>query len=445
MKEVSDKSLFIDSYKKKLIKSFMILMLFIFLVPSFGFAETKNVYIIDAKGEVNVGMLNYIRSSINDANDNNADLILIEVDTLGGRVDSAEAISREILRSEVKTASYVNTKAESAGVLISISANSFYMAPASTIGSAETIPNTEKALSYWTSLLKTTAEQRGKDPQIVAAMADASVKIEGLVEEGKLLNLTTRQAEELGFSDGTMESRQQIYEDLELGNVNEIVSEKSFADTIAGFISSSFISQLLLTAGFIGIVIEVITPGFGIGGLISILGFSLFFAGSILSGSTSTFAIIIFALGIILLLIEVFVPGFGIFGVSGIGAIFASIIMASDSIYQALISISISSIVTAIVIALIIKYLPKRNLSRTLFLGTNLDKEGGFVSSKEETDYIGKEGIALTFLRPSGKIEINGLMLDAISQGRYIEKDKTVVVLKVEGSRLIVKEKEGVL
>ena len=119
--------------------------------------------------------------------------------------------------------------------------------------------------------------------------------------------------------------------------------------------------------------------------------------------------------------------------------------MASDSIYQAIISISISSIVTAIVLALIIKYLPKRNLSRTLFLGTNLDKEGGFVSSKEEKDYIGKEGTALTFLRPSGKIEINGLMLDAISQGRYIEKDKTVLVLKVEGSRLIVKEKEGVL
>ena len=445
MKEVSNKSFLIDSYKKQLIKSFMIMMLFIFLVPSFGFAETKNVYIIDASGEVNVGMLNYIRSSINEANERNADLILIEVDTLGGRVDSAEAISREILRSEVKTASYVNTKAESAGVLISISANSFYMAPASTIGSAETIPNTEKALSYWTSLLRTTAEQRGRDPQLVAAMADSSIEIEGLVESGRLLNLTTTQAEELEFSDGTMQSRQQIYEDLELGTVNEIVSEKSFADTIAGFISSSFISQLLLTAGFIGIVIEVITPGFGIGGLISILGFSLFFAGSILSGSTSTFAVIIFVLGIILLLIEVFIPGFGVFGVAGIGAIFASIIMASDSLYQALISIFISSVVTAIVIALIIKYLPKRNLSRTLFLGTNLDKERGFVSSKEAPEYIGREAITLSFLRPSGKIEIDGQMLDAVSEGRYIEKDKTVVVLKVEGSRLIVKEKEGVL
>lgn len=445
MKAVSYRNSWIFLYKKNILKFFMMVYLLVFLIPSFSFAETKNVYIIEAKGEVNVGMLNYIRSSISEANENNADLILIEVDTLGGRVDSAEAISREILNSEVKTASFVNTKAESAGVLISISANSFYMAPASTIGSAETIPNTEKALSYWTSLLKTTAEQRGKDPQLVAAMADASIEIEGLVEKGKLLNLTTKQAEELEFSDGTMQSRQQIYEDLKLGNVNEITSEKSFADTIAGFISSSLISQFLLTAGFIGIVIEIITPGFGIGGLISILGFSLFFAGSILSGSTSTFAIIIFAIGIILLLIEIFIPGFGVFGVSGIAAIFASIVMASASLYQALISIFISSVITAVVVALIIKYLPKRNLSRTLFLGTNLDKEGGFVSSKEAPEYIGREALAITFLRPSGKIEIDGRMLDAVSEGRYIEKDKTVVVLKVEGSRLIVREKEGVL
>lgn len=445
MKEAAVGGIVTYPNKKYILNFFMIIIAFILLIPSLGFAETKNVYIIDAKGEVDVGMLNYIRSSITQANERNADLILIEVDTLGGRVDAAEAISREILRSEVKTASYVNTKAESAGVLISISANSFYMAPAATIGSAETIPNTEKALSYWTSLLKTTAEQRGRDPQVVAAMADASIQIEGLVERGKLLNLTTNQAEGLGFSDGTMQNRQQIYEDLGLGNVNEIVSEKSFADTLAGFISSSFISQLLLTAGFIGIVIEIITPGFGVGGLISILGFSLFFAGSILSGSTSTFAIIIFGIGIILLLIEVFIPGFGVFGVAGIGAIFASIVMASDSLYEALISIFISSVVTAIVIALIIKYLPKRNLSRTLFLGTNLDKERGFVSSKEAPEYIGREAITLSFLRPSGKIEIDGQMLDAVSEGRYIEKDKTVVVLKVEGSRLIVKEKEGVL
>ena len=136
-------------------------------------------------------------------------------------------------------------------------------------------------------------------------------------------------------------------------------------------------------------------------------------------------------------------PGFGIFGIAGIAGILGSIVMASTSVNQAIMSIGISLLITTIIVAMIIKYLPKRNLSKTLFLGTNLDKENGFVSSKEDTSYIGMTAKTLTYLRPSGKIEIDGKMLDAISEGRYIEKDKIVVVLSVEGSRLKVKEKEG--
>ena len=131
----------------------LIFALMLSIIPSLSFGASDNVYVIEISGEVNPGMLNYVRENIEDANNKNADLILFEVDTLGGRIDSAEKISQEILKSKVKTASYVNTKAESAGVLLSISANSLYMAPASTIGSAEPIPNTEKTLSYWKSLL----------------------------------------------------------------------------------------------------------------------------------------------------------------------------------------------------------------------------------------------------------------------------------------------------
>ena len=159
----------------------LIFALMLSIIPSLSFGASDNVYVIEISGEVNPGMLNYVRENIEDANNKNADLILFEVDTLGGRIDSAEKISQEILKSKVKTASYVNTKAESAGVLLSISANSLYMAPASTIGSAEPIPNTEKTLSYWKSLLETTAEKRGRDPKLVAAMADSSIEIDNLV------------------------------------------------------------------------------------------------------------------------------------------------------------------------------------------------------------------------------------------------------------------------
>lgn len=426
---------------KKIIITFLFIM---FLLQGNAFAANETVYVISLDSEVNAGMLNYLKHGINEAESNNADLILIQIDTLGGRIDSAEAISREILGTRIRTASFVNTKAESAGVLLSISADDFYMAPASTIGSAEPIPNSEKTLSYWRSLLETTAERTGRDPQLVAAMADSAISIDGVVDEGRLLNLTTNKAMELEFIDGIANSRADIYTSLGYENVNEVIVSKRTSDNIIGFISSAVVSQILLTAAFIGIVIEVITPGLGIGGLIGIVGFALFFAGSILSGSTTTFAVLIFVLGIVLLTIEVFIPGFGVFGIGGIIAIFGSIVMASSSTAQAIFSILIALVVTTIVIALIIKYIPKRNLSKTLFLDANLDKEGGFVSSKEVIELIGREGKSLTYLRPSGKIDIDGQIYDATTSGMYISKDTKVVVLNSVGSRLIVKEKDGV-
>lgn len=425
-------------------KKWIWLLIMTVLFSTQVFAESQNVYVIDLNGEVSPGMLSYVSNAIDEANDKNADLILLEIDTLGGRIDVAEKLSRKILESKVKTAAYVNTKAESAGVLLSISANYLYMAPASTIGSAETIPNTEKTLSYWRSLLESTAEKRGRDPKLVASMADASLVIKDVVPEGKLLNLSNKKAEELEFSDGTMESRKAIYQKLDIKNPNEIISEVTFSNKMLGFLASSIVSQILLTIGIIGLVVEVMTPGFGVGGTLSMIGFALFFGGSILSGTASSMAAIIFAVGILLLMIEIFAPGFGIFGISGILCVFGSIFMVSSSWTAALWSLGLAILVTVVVIALIIRFIPKRTLTNTLFLRTKLDKESGFSASKEEIGYVGRSGKALTLLRPSGKIVIDGKMLEAVSQGRYIEKDKEVIVLRAEGNRLVVEEKEEV-
>lgn len=418
------------------------LLIMMLLFSSGVFAESQNVYVIDLSGEVSPGMLSYASEAIDDANAKNADWILLEIDTMGGRIDVAEKISRKILESRVKTIAYVNTKAESAGVLLSISANHLYMAPASTIGSAETIPNTEKILSYWRSLLESTAEKRGRDPKLVAAMADSSLFIQDVVPKGKLLNLSSQKAQQLKFSDGTMASRASIYEKLGISSPNEISIEVSFSNKILGFLASSFVSQILLTMGIIGLVVEVMTPGFGVGGMLSMIGFSLFFAGSILSGTASSLAAVVFVLGILLLMIEVFAPGFGIFGIGGILCVLGSIVMVSSSWTAALWSLGLAIGVTIVVIALIIRCIPKRSWSNTLFLKTSLNKESGFSASKEEVEYVGRSGKTLTLLRPSGKIVIDGKMLEAVSQGRYIEKEKEVIVLRAEGNRLVVEEKE---
>lgn len=399
------------------------------------------VYVVNVKGEINPGMYYYVKKAVEKAESEGADAVLFEIDTFGGRVDSAVDISNIIVSSSIPTIAFVNKKAESAGVLISISCDKIYMTQGSTIGSAETIPNTEKNISYWTSQLKTVAEQKGRNPHIVAAMADKSIEIKGLIEKGKLLNLTNNKAKEIKFIDGISKTRKNIYDDLKMPMTKEKVLENSVFEKIINIITSSYIAPMLLSLGFVGMIVELITPGFGVGGIISLLGFSLFFGGSVLGGSSSSFVLLLFLLGMIFLILEAMAPGFGIFGIGGIVSIVLSIIMASNSVLQAFIYIVLAFIVTIVTVIFALRKLPRRKISKTLFLNTELNKQEGFISSKENDEYINKEGISASDLRPSGKIEIDGVILDAISQNTFIEKGKLIKVIKVEGSKIIVKEK----
>ncbi|WP_331721978.1 NfeD family protein [Alkalithermobacter paradoxus] len=404
----------------------------------------KSAYVVNIKGEINPGTYYYVRNSIEKAQNEDADLIVFEIDTMGGRVDSAVNISDAIVSAGIPTVAYINKKAESAGVLISISCDKIYMAQGSTIGSAETIPYTEKNISYWTSQLRTVAQQKGRDSDVVAAMADRDIKIEGLVDKGKLLNLTSENAKEIDFIDGIANSRNEVYSDIKMNNVTEIVVEKTLFDEFVNIINLTFIAPVLLSIGFIGLITEIITPGFGIGGIISILGFGLFFGGSVLGGSASTFVLFIFLIGLIFLVLEALAPGFGIFGISGILAVVVSIIMASNSLLQAFAYMFVAFIITIIATVFLIKKLPKRKISKTLLLETKLNKEGGFVPYKENTDYIGKVGNSVSDLRPSGKVQIGNEILDCISETSYIEKNKAVKIIKIDGNKIIVREiKEG--
>ncbi|AHM56729.1 putative membrane bound hydrolase YqeZ [Peptoclostridium acidaminophilum DSM 3953] len=407
-----------------------------------GFAQEKEkVYVINVKSEITPGLFSYIKSSLSKAEEEGASLVLFDIDTYGGRIDSAVNISDVILESDIKTVAYINKRAISAGVLVSISCDNIYMAPGATIGSAETIPATEKNISYWKKQLKTVAEEKGRDTELVMAMADKDIEIEGVVEKGKLLNLTTEEALKLGFIDGKASSRGEVYRSLGIESFSENVVESTPIEDFINIISSSYVAPLLLALGFIGLVVEIITPGFGIGGLLSIIGFSLFFMGSIMGGNAHLLSVVLFIAGIAMLIAEAAAPGFGVFGVLGIAGMVLSIVMASSSLTLALVYMLIALVLTVVVVVLIFKKLPKRKLAKTLLLDTNLSKESGFIPAKEMLEYIDREGRAVSFLRPSGKIEIDNNILDAVSDGEFIQKDELVKVIRVEGSKIIVRKK----
>ena len=151
------------------------------------------------------------------------------------------------MRSKAKTISVVDNKAESAGVLLTIASDEVYMVEGSTIGSAEPIPNTEKTLSYWRSILSDTASRRGRNIDVIVAMTDSDVVIENVVEKGKLLNLNAEKSKDLGISDYTYKDFDEFLserniKDYELANMN---AGMKFLD----FISSQSVSSLLLIIG----------------------------------------------------------------------------------------------------------------------------------------------------------------------------------------------------
>lgn len=430
---------------KRLLVLFCITLLF----SLSAYAENaKNVYIIPIKGEINPAVTQFVKNSIEEAEkDPDSVAIVFEIDTLGGRVDQATQIRDAIMKTSLHTISFVNNKAESAGVLLTISAENMVMGNGSTIGSAETIPYTEKNISYWKGELRATAEQRGRDPRVVEAMADRRVEIEDpndegkyIVQKGELLNLTTKEAEKIGFTDLVASDYHEIlnYFDIEYTNIVHV--RPDFKMKIAQWVTSSVVLPIILSAGFIGLVIEILTPGFGLGGTISFIAFAIFFGGSILAGNTGLTVVLLFITGIILLFIEALVPGFGAPGIGGVICIVISIVLSSESIVLGVSSLVIAFVLTIIAAVLLLKYAPRNKYFDKIILGAELRKEAGFTSAKREDALLGLEGVAVTALRPAGRIEVDGKRIDVVTQGEFIEINSQVKIIKIEGSKVVVKK-----
>lgn len=418
----------------------ILIFLMVMILTNFGYAEAKgDVYIVPITGEINKATYNFLNNTLEKLNKLEPSAIIFEIDTYGGLIDEAAKIKNLIISSPIPTISYVNDKAESAGVLITIASEKVVMANTATIGSAETIPNTEKILSMWRGFLRDTAQYRGRNSDIIEAMADQDIEIDGLIKRGKLVNLTSSEAVKYGIADLATDNYNEIVEYFNIKNANIIRINESLQIKLAKYISNPYISSLLLTLGFVGLVIEILTPGFGFGGTISIIGFGLYFGGNILAGNSNWTSLILFVTGLILLVIEGMIPGFGLPGISGIILVATGTIIAMDSLSMALLSLSIAIIITTIVTIILIKMGFKSKMLNKIILETKQKDEKGYLSIDPMDEYMDREGISITELRPSGFIDIDGKKLDALSDDGFIPKNTSIKVVRVEGSKIFVR------
>ena len=420
----------------------ILVLMIILLLSSISLGSSilhQDVYVIPIKGEINSASYSFLKDVIADIDKNTTKAIIFEIDTYGGLIDQASNIKDLILSLDIPTISFVNNKAESAGVLITIASEKVVMATNSTIGSAETIPNTEKILSTWRSFLRDTAQYRGRDTNIIQAMADSDMVVTGINTKGKLVNLTSREALEFGIADLVSDDYDEILDNFGIANVNVVKVEEGLQVKLAKLISKPYISSLLLTLGLVGLVVEILTPGFGIGGTISIIGFGLFFGGNILAGNSNWTSLALFATGLLLLVVEGFVPGFGLPGISGIIFVTAGTVLAMGSLSSAIASLSIAIILTTIVTVILIKLGFRSKLLDRIVLKSEHSNERGYLSVDSSDIYLNKTGISITELRPSGFIEIDGKRLDALSDGSFIPKDVQIEIFRVEGSKIFVR------
>jgi membrane-bound serine protease (ClpP class) len=416
-------------------------------------AQAPVVYRISITGVVEMGLAPYVARSLREAQSAGAVAAYLDIDTPGGRVDAAERIADDVRAAPIPVYAYVNPRAYSAGALIALSTHTIYMSPGAVIGAATPVDGQgtkapEKVVSAMRAEFRALAEQRGIDPNLAEAMVDESVEIPGVVRKGQLLTLSTGEAVRLGFAKASVASEDSLLAAIGHPNARVVATQTNWAEGIVRFLTNPLVSPLLLSLGILGLVFEIKTGAFGLGGLISLVSLGLFFGSSLILGLAGWEEVLLLGLGLIALGVEVFVlPGFGVAGILGIVAIAASMVLAmmggyptTGDVAQALAVLGASLFITTAVIYAWLRHLPNSGRFSGLLLTGAGHRDAGFTTAPSRPELVGREGTALTDLRPSGTARIGEERIDVVTEGQYVAQGSKVLVVRSEGYRHVVRQ-----
>ncbi|MBI9070746.1 MAG: nodulation protein NfeD [Melioribacteraceae bacterium] len=431
-----------------------ILLLFLFL-SSLVISQDQKVYVAQIEGVIDLGLAPYVKRVVTEAEDNFADAIIFRINTFGGRVDAATQIKDAILNSKVKTIAFIDKRAISAGALISLSCEKVVMVPGASIGATTVVDGagtkqSEKSQSYMRSEMRATAERNGRPTNIAEGMVDERLVIEGLVDSTQLVTLTSKEAVKWGIADTIISNIDEVLEAYGLENADIIRDDSNWAEEVLRFIQNPIITSVLLMIGMVGMFTEMKTPGWGLPGSAAVIALTIFFGSHYILELASILEIVLFLIGVSLLIAEIFIiPGFGIAGIAGVVLIIGSLFMGllpdfdflnMGLIQTALVQLAGSFILTVILVVVLLKFLPKSKMFNRLILDQDITSHSGYTAEPDVVDLTGKSGIALTDLRPSGTAVIDSKRIDVVTEGDYIVKTTKVIVTRMDGSKIVVRE-----
>lgn len=444
---------------------------------------------ITLEGDVDPGMNDYVRRAIAEARKQNPDVIVFEINTFGGRLDAAFDIVDTITAvHDIPTVALVRQKAISAGALIALSCNKLYMLPSTTIGDCAPILQSqegpqilgEKIQSPLRAKFRNLAQRNGYPELLSEAMVTPELEVmeisndsmtlymeatefatltdaekevwtsrRTVVRNGELLTLTNEEAVDLGFSQATVQNKEELKDSLGIVDSDEIAI--SWAEELSRIIAS--FSGILLIIGFGAIYMEFKTPGFGIFGIVGIIALSILFAGQYVSHLHDQLPLVLLLLGIALVFVEIFLfPGTFLFGIGGVGLIIAALALTFQSAeipafipdvpegktwMQGLLYILSCALIALVIPVTASKYLlPLLPEGMTPIMKDDLGSVTSPVPAESLQIHVGDMGVVHSTLRPSGKGTFGSITLDVQSRTEFLEAGTAICVESVEPGKI---------
>ncbi len=422
-------------------------------------AHKKIVYQFQIHEEIGPAMTRLTQIAIAEAEKLNAAYLLIDMDTYGGLVADGDNIRTALLKTKIPTMVLVRNNAASAGALIAIACDSIYMMPGSTIGAASVVNQEgelmpEKYQSYMRKKMRATAEETGRSPLIAEGMTDENLVIDSIKEKGKIVTFSVKEAIKYGYCNREVNSAEDIVKLL-----ND--SDYEIKDHVSGAIEKALlwlvnpaVSGIFLLFIFAGIYFEFKAPGTLLPIALSIVAALFYFAPLYLEGLAANWEILVFAVGIILLLLEIFViPGFGVAGIAGTCGIITGLTLAlirninfdfsfvpSGSVAVSFFMVTVAMALPLVVLLIFGQQIFNSSIFKKMGVEAEMTTAQGFsIKDSALENLIGASGVTATHLRPSGKVEIDNELYDAITDGSFISKDTNVKVIEVRSTYLVVK------
>ncbi|ASJ04939.1 NfeD family protein [Thermococcus barossii] len=427
------------------------LLMLIMLLPSVH-AQSNVVYVAKVDGMITGYTVDQFDRYISEAEKNNAEAIIIELNTPGGRGDAMQAIVTRIQNAKVPVIIYVHPSggmAASAGTYIALSSHLIAMTPGTVIGACRPILGygqngsiveaPPKITNFYVAYIRELARMSGRNETLAEEFItkDRSVTPEEALRYGVIEVIATNVDELLQKADG-METKVPVAGKgkvtLHLRNAELVYIEPSFRDTVVKYITDPTIAYLLLNLGFIGLIFGFLTPGWHVPETVGAIMLVLGLIGLGYFGYSSA-ALILIVLAMIFFIAEALTPTFGLFTVAGvITFILGGIMLFSGDGGEYLVTgetysiLRIAIIVMAILLGLFFLF-----GAATVVRAHRKKPEAGM------EELVGEVGKVVEDLDPEGVVKLHGELWKAESKdGKRIPVGEKVRVVEVKGLTLIV-------